>query len=500
MWYTLLGCLVGFLGVVYLFLVWEFKRWKKIGVKGPKPQVLFGNVPSLLTQKRNVYYDLEEIYNDFKHEPVIGYFSLRTPQLMIRDPELIKEVLTKNFNHFASNQFSDLVDEKSDPLFARNPFNLSGEKWRTRRAEITPAFTNNRIKALFTLMDEVSIRMTEYIHKQIKLKGSAFDIKELMAKFTTDVVSNCIFAIDAQSFTKEKPEIREMGRRILEFNFLVQLATAALTFFPSIKNFYKFTFIPKDVEAFFIRIMTDAIRHRKQNKIVRNDYLDHLLSLEEKKNISEVDMAGHGVSFFADGFETSSIVMTNCLLDLASHPEAQKQLRDEIRHVQKAKGGLTYENLGEMVYLDQVLNESLRLHPIIPILGKNCTKDIVLVGPKDRKIPITEGTTVTIPFFVHLDSQHYEEPEKFKPERFAPETGGTKPYREKGVFFPFSEGPRMCLGMRFALAQAKRGIVEIIDKFEVTVNPRTKLPIEYEAKKFLLYVVGGIWLDLKAIN
>ncbi|XP_055546467.1 probable cytochrome P450 28a5 [Wyeomyia smithii] len=497
MLWILAGFFAGLLAVLYLFLSWDFNHWKKAGIVGPKPRVLFGNIPSLLTQKRHLYYDMERIYNTFKDEPAVGFFSIRTPQLMIRDPELIKEVLSKSFNHFPANQFSDLVDEKSDPLFARNPFSLTGEKWKNRRAEITPAFTNNRIKALYTLIEEVGVRMTEYLNLKVKQNESPFDIKEIMAKFTTDVVSNCIFAIDAQSFKKEKPEIREMGRRIMEFNLTAQFAMTMLTLIPSIKKYYKFSFVPKDVEAFFIRIMTDAIRHRKKNNIVRNDYLDHLLTLEEKKQISELDIAGHGVSFFADGFETSSLVMTYCLFEIASHPEVQKKLRDEIRDFQRNKGGITYENLGEMTYLDQVLNESLRIHPIIPNLAKECTKDIVLTSFKDKKIAVTAGTTVIIPFFVHLDAQYYEEPNKFNPERFSPETGGTKPYKEKGVFIPFGDGPRMCLGMRFASVQVKRGIVEIIDKFDITVNPKTKVPLVYEPKLLMLYATGGIWLDLK---
>lgn len=85
------------------------------------------------------------VYSDFNAEPVVGYISVRTPQLMIRDPELIKEVLSKGFRYFAANDFSDVVDEKSDPLFARNPFCLSGEKWKNRRADITPGFTNSRV-------------------------------------------------------------------------------------------------------------------------------------------------------------------------------------------------------------------------------------------------------------------------------------------------------------------------------------------------------------------
>ncbi|XP_055635074.1 probable cytochrome P450 28d1 [Toxorhynchites rutilus septentrionalis] len=499
MLWTIIGIVSGLVGAAYLFLAWEFNRWKKTGIKGPKPKLLFGNVPSILTQKQHPFYDYQRIYNDYKDEPVVGYFSVRTPHLMIRDPELIKEVLSKSFRNFSANDFSNLVDEKSDPLLARNPFSLSGEKWKTRRAEITPAFTTNRIKALSVLMEDVCARMTNYITQKIAQNECTFDTKELMTKYTTDVVSNCIFAIDAQSFTKEKPEIREMGRRIMDFNVTAQIVFTLVTFIPSIRNFYKFTFVPRDVQEFFIHIMREAIQHRKKNNIVRNDFLDHLLSLEEKKQISEIDIAGHGVSFFADGFETSSWMMTYCLYDLASNPAVQRQVREEIRSVQASKKTLDYDTVGEMTYLEQVCNETLRLHAIIPVLAKRCTEDVELTGPKDRKIRITAGTTVTIPYFVQFDPLYYDEPEKFKPERFAPETGGVKPYREKGVYFPFGDGPRMCLGMRFAMAQAKRGIVEIIDKFEITVNPKTKEPLVFEPKLFMLNVVGGIWLDFKPI-
>ncbi|EDS36420.1 cytochrome p450 family protein 44A1 [Culex quinquefasciatus] len=496
---TCLTVLGGLAAVVYLILVWNFNYWKKAGINGPKPKILAGNLPNMWTQKQHIFYDLKKIYDDFKNEPVVGYFSVRTPQLMIRDPELIKEVLTKSFRYFASNQFSDLVDEKSDPLFSRNPFSLSGEKWKTRRAEITPAFTNNRIKALSTLVDEVCVRLSDYVKQNMEKNGSTFDVKELMSKYTTDVVSNCVFAIDAQSFTKENPEIREMGRRIMDFNFKAQVIMFLTTFFPSITKFYKFTFIAHDVEQFFIRIMKDAIRHRKQNNIVRNDYLDHLLSLEEKKQVTEIDMAGHGVSFFADGFETSSSVITYCLFDLATNPAIQTQLRQEIRDVQANKGGLTYDNVGEMTFLEQVLNESLRMHVVIPTLAKRCTETVELISSKGKKIRVEAGTAVHIPYMVHFDSQYYDEPDKFKPERFSPENGGTKPFREKGVFFPFGEGPRMCLGMRFALMQAKRGIVEIIDKFEISVDPKMKMPIVYDPKSFMLYPDGGTWLKFKVL-
>lgn len=500
MWWTVAGVFGCILAALYLFFTWNFNYWKNVGVTGPQPRILFGNLPSILTKKRHVFYEYLQIYKDFQNEPAVGFFSVRTPRLMIRDPELIKEVLSKSFRCFAANELADAIDEKSDPLFARNPFFLLGEKWKTRRAEITPAFTNNRVKALSVFMDEVCTKMAEYVTKKIKQNETTIDTKELMAKYTTDVVSNSIFAIDAQSFSKDKPEIREMGRRIMDFNFSAQVILMITTFLPSIKKFHKFKFISQEIEDFFIRVMKDAINHRKENKIERNDYLDHLLSLQEKKQISEIDMAGHGVSFFADGFETSSLVMAYCLFDLASSPEIQSRLREEIRNLQASKGGITYDNIGDMTYLDQVFIETMRLHPITAVLSKRCTEDTVLVGSKDRKIRVVAGTSIIIPFCVQMDSQYYDEPDKFNPDRFSPENGGSKPYRERGVYFPFGEGPRMCLGMRFAIAQAKRGIVEILDKFEISVNPRMQVPLEYDPTLHLLYPTGGIWLDYKQIN
>lgn len=493
---------VAVLALVYLFLTWEFGFWEKYGINGPKPRLLFGNIPYMLTQKRHMVYNYDQIYNDFKNEPVVGYFCARTPQLLIREPELIKEVLSKNFQNFAANDFSDTVDEKSDPLLARNPFSLSGEAWKTRRAEITPAFTNNRIKAMVHLMEEVCERMTKYVNKQVNPSTgvAVLDTKELMAKYTTDVVASCIFAIDAKSFEKDDPEIRAMGRRIMNFNFIVQFVLLLTTFCPTIKKFYKFTFIPKDATDFFIRIMQDAIRYRKENNINRTDYLDHLLTLQDRKQITDIDIAGHGVSFFADGFETSSILLTYFLYDMAANPSVQDSLRAEIRRV-KETDGMSYERMMEMPLLEQFVCESQRMHPIIAVMAKRCTADTTLIGPKDRKIFVKKGTTVTVPYYsISFDSTHFPDPHEFDPERFSAQNGGSKAYRDRGVYFPFSEGPRMCLGMRFALAQVKRAMVEIVDNFSLSVNEKTLEPFEMDPAQFMLMPKGSIWLDFKPIS
>ncbi|ETN65022.1 cytochrome P450 [Anopheles darlingi] len=493
----------GFIGLVYFFLCWNFDYWERFGIKGPKPKLLYGNLPYLLTKRRHMVYNYDQIYNDFKDEPVVGYFSIRTPQLMVRDPDLIKEVLCNNFQSFSDNDFSDAIDEKSDPLMARNPFTSSGEKWKKRRAEITPAFTNNRIKALVHLMDEVCERMTKHVKDHVDMGNGAatLDAKELTNKYTTDVVASCIFAINGESFVKENSEIRQMGKRIMNFNFVVQFALLVIAFCPTLKRFYKFTFIPKATQEFFIRIMRDAIRFRRDNKINRTDYLDHLLQLQDRKQITDIDMAGHGVSFFLDGVETSSFVLTYCLYDLATNSDVQQALRREIRAVKPTKEHpISYENLMEMPLLEQIICESLRMHPIISVLRKRCTADTTLVGRKDHSIPIKKGTMVVLPYYsINFDPTYYEDPYRYNPERFSPANGGSKAYRERGVYFPFGDGPRMCLGMRFAQTQVKRAIVEIIESFQIRVSRKTKEPFEMDPSQFILIPNGSIWLDYEPI-
>lgn len=74
---------------------------------------------------------------------------MRSPQILVIDPELMKDIMIKNFKSFHDNDLSTIVDKEVDPLFGRNPFILTGEEWKEKRAEITPAFTPARVNIYF---------------------------------------------------------------------------------------------------------------------------------------------------------------------------------------------------------------------------------------------------------------------------------------------------------------------------------------------------------------
>lgn len=81
----------------------------------------------------------------YKGNPFVGVFMMRSPQILVIDPDLIKDVMIKNFKSFHDNDFSNIVDKETDPLTGRNPFVLTGDEWKEKRGEITPAFTPTRV-------------------------------------------------------------------------------------------------------------------------------------------------------------------------------------------------------------------------------------------------------------------------------------------------------------------------------------------------------------------
>lgn len=164
--------------------------------------------------------------------------------------------------------------------------------------------------------------------------------------------------------------------------------------------------------------------------------------------------------------------------------------------------------------------ESLRIFPPAFFSNKICTEAIDLKNKNGNILHVPKGTTIVLPFHAIMnDKQYYSD--SFEPERFLQENGGLKRYKEMGVYYGFSDGPRICLGkifslffsflinilfyfnlsgMRFALTQLKAAIVEIMRNFEVHVNPKTRSDNTFDPKYFLARLEGGIWLDFKKLN
>lgn len=166
-------------------------------------------------------------------------------------------------------------NKKNDPVMALNPFVLKDDEWKEKRTEVAVGMTQNKLKAMFHLIDDVAKNFSAYIEREIKGNpGKCFNARDISGRFTCDSVTSYIFAIDGGGLTKSKSEIITMADKMVR-----SISDAAKSFLPK-------RLMPQDVQDFFVYIMEETIKHRHESGIERDDFLAHIISLRKKKGIS----------------------------------------------------------------------------------------------------------------------------------------------------------------------------------------------------------------------
>jgi len=204
-----------------------------------------------------------------------------------------------------------------------------------------------------------------------------------------------------------------------------------------------------------------------------------------KKTLNDKEIRGQALIFLLAGYETVSTMMSFFFYVMATEPVIQEKVYEEIQQ-QIGDDEITPENINQLHYLDMVVNETLRMYPPAPRFDRVASTDYQL---GDYHIP--KGMIINVPVYgIHHDPTIWSDPEKFIPERFSP---AEKAKRHPMAFLPFGDGPRNCIGMRFALLEAKIAIVKALRLVEIQCCQKTDIPIKL-SKSGTLIPKTGIWL------
>nr|XP_014290842.1 cytochrome P450 6a2-like isoform X1 [Halyomorpha halys] len=476
-----LSLLVGWL--LYKYYISIYDLWKKRGIPYYPSKFPFGCSHEILFQSRFQGHVHEEMYKKLAPNPLFGIFVMRVPMLVVRDPELIQMVLTKEFSHFRERMFIK-ISEKD--VLNQHLFNLDGERWRALRVKLTPTFTSGKMKAMFPLFINCAEAFDSLILSKI---GCDVEIKDLVGRLMTDIICSCAFGLDSNTIKDPDHKLRKISADASKMKFMDKVKIAILQAMPKLASKIEARFTPQETEDYIVKLVEDTIEYREKNNIKRNDFLDLLIQLKNKGIVGddmkdEIEenkcqpfeltiglMAAQSFVFLFAGFETSSSVQSFCLYELALNQDIQTKVKKEIDEIIEKHGGLTYQAVYEMEYLDMVISETMRKYPTLPLLLRYCTKSITTqYGYK-----IEAGDTIIIPVWaLHYDPEYYPNPEKFDPERFSPQNRESiKPY----TYLPFGEGPRMCIGMRFGQLQTKVGLITLLRKCRVEPCAATKIPM-----------------------
>lgn len=489
---------------VYLYFKYLYTTWTRVKLPHLEPTFPYGSTKSFLTLEQSMGDTFADIYNKLKAKTKSfgGFYMFSKPVIMIIDPDLIRNILSTNFVNFHDRQF--YIDEENDPLGA-HLVALKGEKWKTIRAKLTPTFTSGKMKMMFHTILSCSKELASILDDHIK-NNEALDMKDIFARLATDTIGSCAFGLDCNSLKDPNTEFRRYGKKVFTFNFRDAFLNILANECPSILKLLKIPLTSPDITDFFMNVLKQTVEYREENNVHRKDFLDLLIRLknnqsvlddllesntEESEGITFNELAAQAFVFFFAGFETTSTTLNFVMYELVNNLSIQETLRKEINTVLKEHNDeLTYEGIMEMKYMTKVINETLRKYPPLPLLARECVSDFQV---PDSDFIIKKGTEITISINgLHHNPEYYPEPEKFDPERFCEEQ---KSARHPYTYLPFGEGPRNCIGMRFAILQVKIVLASVLKDYKFTLDSKTVTPIRFDPKSIFLSPLNTIWLQ-----
>ncbi|KAG5670855.1 hypothetical protein PVAND_001089 [Polypedilum vanderplanki] len=494
------------LSIFFIFLLSlyrHFKRnyefWRNRQIPFLQPTFPVGNMMEAVKTKQHFGFVMEDIYQHMKKRSDVGdycgIFFFHQPVLLVMTPEFAKTVLVRDFNYFADRGVYS--NEEVDTL-SGNLFFLEGPRWRFLRQKLAPTFTSGKLKSMFPIILDVGQKFVEHL-KPYGEKNMEIEIYDLLARFLTDIISSCAFGFDSNSLENPDNEFRTISQKGLNLSKFKSLKCFLSMVFREKARKFGLRFFDEEINDYFSNLVETTIANRKKSGIKRKDFLELLINLMEKDdengeklNIKEV--TAQAFIFMIAGFETSSTNLSYALHLLAYHQDIQDKARKSIdKKLNEFDNQWSYDAIMEMTYLEQIIEESLRIHPPIATLHRITTKEYTL--PNGKTIP--ENTGVIIPNLAYQrDPEHFPDPLKFDPERFNAEN---KNSRHQFTYLPFGDGPRFCIGMRFGQLQSRLGLALLLKNFKFEPCDKTENPIEIHPIKLIYAPKNGMYLRIKKI-
>lgn len=396
--------------------------------------------------------------------PVGRLRGLAGTVVLASDADAVHEVLVENARHFEK---SPILRMALNPLAGLGLFTSEGELWRRQRKLMSPIFQIGQIRRFAEQMGECAVRTTSRWRD-----GETLDISRETTRIAMAVAGKTLFDIDTFDETDELGEaltvaLEWTGERATAIPLILQarlrtnvmrLADIAPT--PLQDKLHKLTdlllhpaMLPTKRTRELRRALTvlerrvaRMIEDRRSSAASRDDLLSRLLAARDEDDgakMSDRQVRDEVLTLFVAGHETTATSLAWAIMLLCQNPDAYARARDEALACPGIPG---HDDLPRLGYNLRVFKETLRLYPPVFLFGRQAITDVEVGG-----YLLPKGTICVLsPYAMHRRPSLWPDPDRFDPDRFLPELEASRP---RGAYFPFSLGPRTCIGNHFALME-----------------------------------------------
>ena len=393
---------------------------------------------------------------------------------VLNHPALIEQVLRGRPEDFRK----DVLTRGLIPVVGQGLLTSEGDFWRRQRRLAQPAFQHQQIRRYGEVMVEAAGRMLAGW-----ADGRVADVHRDFMGLTLDVVARTLFGADVAA---EAHDVGEALETIMEY------FQSPLRWLPArerlpLPGSRKFRRAVARVDEILYEII--ARRRSESGSGEPGDLLGRLLAAQDAEGgggMTDRQLRDEAVTLFLAGHETTALVLTYAFYLLARNPEAEARLAAEWDAVLGGRAP-TADDVPRLTYTDWVVKETMRLLPPAWGIGREALVDTEIGG-----YAVPAGTQVfLVQWLVHRDPRWYPDPEAFRPDRWADDLIKRLP---RCTYFPFGDGPRVCIGNHFALMEAILLLATIGRRFRLSLDPGYTLRL---APSITLRPKGGMPMTIQ---
>lgn len=410
---------------------------------GPKPLPFVGNILAFRRDQLGFLGSIQRTYGD-----TATIYMGNMPIVLLFGPEHVRYVLSENPGNFTIQEIAGPLRQ----MVGDSLLTIDGDAHRQQRRLVQPAFSNKRIESYAGVI----VRYTQEMLEGWKA-SEELDMSRAMQELTLRIIAKCLFDVDLAGRVDELVQAftamfgYPLGLLEALFNIRIDRSFTA---------YGRRMAARRKVDTFIYEL----IAQRRTEERDRGDLLSMLFAAQEGGGkLTGTQLHDQIMTFLAAGHGTTANALTWTFYLLSKCPEAREKLLTEL-HAVLAGRVPTVDDMANLLYLEWVLNESLRLYPPVWRLMRRATGAFALDGTR-----FPAGTTVMLcQWIIHRLPEIWEYPDSFQPERWGPDNNQKI---AQWAYFPFGGGPRICIGMPFALLEAKLLLATILQHYTPLTAP-----------------------------
>lgn len=412
---------------------------------GPKTINPLGQLIPFRKDSLSFLRKITDEYGDIVHFKM-GHLRI----VILNHPDYIKEVLTIQNSNFVKGRPLEMAKE----LLGEGLLTSEGEFHKRQSRIMQPAFHHK-------MMDNYAPAMTEYSSRLMNgwEDGMTVDMMEEMVRMSTGIAAKTMFNVDIEA---EAPDINQALEAVMDLFGRITLPFAELLLklpLPGTIRFFK-------AKARLDETIYKIIAERQASRLKNGDLLSLLLQAQddtEDGGMSDLEIRDEALTLFLTAFDTTSLALTWTWYLLSQNPEMEAELHEELDRVLQGRMP-TLEDYAQLKFTRMVFEESMRLYPPIYLISRQAVEDFSIgdyIVPKDTIVLLS-------PYLIHHDPRFHADPEQFNPHAWADRP---RSQQSRYEYFPFSVGPRSCIGQHYAWLEGVMVLASIAQFWRLELAP-----------------------------